>query len=76
MRECTGGGAFAETIINTLFGFMPRLGGNLRLFDTNAPRGFSGDLCNVRYGSSMYGIGASGVGLSLKIDRFRATKAI
>jgi hypothetical protein len=66
MRECTGGGAFAETIINTLFGFTPRLGGNLRLRDTNAPRGFSGELCNVRYGSSMYEIRASGVGLNLK----------
>jgi hypothetical protein len=66
MRECTGGGAFAETIINMLFGFMPRLGGNLRLCDTNAPRGFLGELCNVRYGSSMYEIGASGVGLNLK----------
>jgi hypothetical protein len=66
MRECTGGGAFAETIINTLFGFMPRLGGDLRLCDTNAPRGFLGELCNVRYGSSLYEIGASGVGLNLK----------
>jgi hypothetical protein len=66
MRECTGGGAFAETIINTLFGFMPKLGGNLRLCDTNAPRGFVGELCNVRYGSSMYEISASGAGLNLK----------
>ena len=66
MRECTGGGAFAETIINTLFGFMPRLGGDIRLCDTNAPRGFLGELCNVRYGSSLYEIGASGVGLNLK----------
>jgi hypothetical protein len=52
--------------VNTLFGYMPRLGGNLRLCDTNAPRGFLGELCNVRYGSSMYEIRASGVGLNLK----------
>ena len=46
--------------------YILRLGGNLRLFDTNAPRGFLGELCNVRYGSSMYEIGASGVGLNLR----------
>ena len=27
MRECCGGGAFAETTVTTLFGFRPRLGG-------------------------------------------------
>ena len=65
MRECTGGGAFAETIISTLFGYSARPGGKLVLTDAKVRRGFSGELHHVRYGSELLRIrsGESGVEL-------------
>src|SRR5260370_20179323 len=44
MRECTGGGAFAETIIGTLFGYAPTLGGKPALIDGGGRPGFLVDL--------------------------------
>ena len=58
MRECCGGGAFAETIVTTLFGFRPGLGA-LELFDTTIPRGFLGELRQLRYGSGLYTVKSS-----------------
>jgi len=66
MRECTGGGAFAETIINTLFGYIPRLGQPLNLFEPHTPRGFVGKLCHVRYGSDQFTIRSDNSGLHLR----------
>ncbi len=65
MRECTGGGAFAETIISTLFGYSAKPGGKLELVDANVRRGFRGDLRHLRYGSDLFSIrsGESGVDL-------------
>jgi hypothetical protein len=65
MRECTGGGAFAETIINTLFGYMPRLGQPLQLFEPHVSRGFAGTLSHVRYGSDLFTIESGSPGLHL-----------
>ena len=66
MRECTGGGAFAETIINTLFGYIPRLGQPLKLFEPHISRGFAGKLCHVRYGSDQFTIQSDNSGLHLR----------
>ena len=66
MRECTGGGAFAETIINTLFGYIPRLGQPLNLFEPHTPRGFVGKLCHVRCGSDQFTIRSDNSGLHLR----------
>jgi hypothetical protein len=65
MRECTGGGAFAETIISTLFGYSAKPGGKLELVDANVSRGFRGDLRHIRYGGDLFSIrsGESGVDL-------------
>lgn len=66
MRECTGGGAFAETIINTLFGYTPKLGHQLTLFEPDTPRGFAGELSHVRYGSDLFTIRSGSEGLNLR----------
>jgi hypothetical protein len=66
MRECTGGGAFAETIINTLFGYIPKLGQRLTLFEPRIPRGFAGELCHVQYGSDQFAIRSGSAGLHLR----------
>jgi hypothetical protein len=66
MRECTGGGAFAETIINTLFGYIPKLGRPLTLFAAAIPRGFTGELFHVRYGNDRFAIRSDNAGLNLR----------
>jgi hypothetical protein len=66
MRECTGGGAFAETIINTLFGYIPKLGQELTLFEPDTPRGFTGELCHVQHGSDQFAILSGNAGLHLR----------
>lgn len=66
MRECTGGGAFAETIINTLFGYIPKLGQRLTLFEPSIPRAFAGELRHVRYGRDQFAIRSGNAGLHLR----------
>jgi hypothetical protein len=69
MRECSCGGAFAETIISTLFGFAAKPGGKPVLMDAGVPRGFRGELRHVRYGSELLRIrsGDTGVELSKEV---------
>ena len=66
MRECSGGGAFAETVIGTLFGYAAKPGGKLALMDAKVPRGFRGELHHVRYGNELIRLrsGETGVDLS------------
>jgi hypothetical protein len=66
MRECTGGGAFAETIINTMFGYIPKLGRPLTLVEPDSPRGFTGELFHVRYGNDQFAIRSDNAGLNLR----------
>lgn len=66
MRECTGGGAFAETIINTLFGYIVKPGGKLALMDAGVRRGFHGELHHVRCGSELFRIRSGEAGVSLR----------
>ena len=69
MRECSGGGAFAETVIGTLFGYAAKPGTKLTLADDGVRRGFRGELHHVRYGSEMLRIrsGENGVDLGKEI---------
>jgi len=66
MRECTGGGAFAETVICTLFGFAAKPGGKLVLMDAEVRRGFSGELHHVRYGSELFRFRSGETGVDLR----------
>jgi hypothetical protein len=68
MRECTGGGAFAETVLCTLFGYLPKLSGAPELLNADTPRGFSGELRHLRYGAQTYTIQSGDVGLRLQIE--------
>ena len=66
MRECCGGGAFAESIITTVFGFRPQIGRELETFAANVPRGFLGELRHVRLGSRTYTIVSGSSGLKVR----------
>src|SRR5579859_8210761 len=56
MRECSGGGAFAETIIGTVFGYEARPGAKLALMAAGMRRGFRAELHHVRFGSELFRI--------------------
>lgn len=66
MRECTGGGAFAETVLCTLFGYLPRLTGTPGLLNADTPRNFTGELRHLRHGGQMYTIQSGNTGLRLE----------
>jgi hypothetical protein len=53
MRECVGGGAFAEMTIGALFGYAPQIGRPLRLLSPAVDRGFEGKLLHVRHGAKL-----------------------
>jgi hypothetical protein len=63
MRESVGGGAFAEMIIGTLFGFQPRAEEELQLYEADTNRGFAGKLLNVSHDGRLLDItsGPNGV---------------
>jgi hypothetical protein len=65
MRECTGGGAFAETIIGTIFGFGAKPGGTPELMDARVGRGFIGELHHVRYGRGLLRLRSGEAGVEL-----------
>jgi len=64
MRESVGGGAFAEMIIGTLFGFAPGFNQDLTLYDASADRGFQGKLLNVRYRDKLLDINCDTSGVN------------
>jgi len=66
MRECCGGGAFAEAVVATLFGFRPAVGRKLELFEGKVSRGFEGELRHVRHGSGLYTVRSTVTGLILR----------
>jgi len=68
MRECTGGGAFAETVLCTLFGYQPKLSGALELLKADTPRSFNGELRHLRRGTKTYTMHSGDAGLGLKIE--------
>ncbi len=68
MRECVGGGAFAEIIIATLFGFAPEYGTPSQLFSPEAVRGdFQGKLLNVHRDGELFSITGSSAGVSIAV---------
>ena len=66
MRECSGGGAFAETVICTLFGYDAKPGGKLALMNAGVRRGFRGELHHVRYGSELLRVRSGEAGVDLR----------
>jgi hypothetical protein len=66
MRESIGGGAFAETIIGTLFGFDPKIDQPLQLFEPTVDRGFEGMLKNVRFHDKLMDIESDSNGVSIR----------
>ncbi len=66
MRECTGGGAFAETVLCTLFGYLPKLSGAPGLLNADTPRSFTGELRHLRHGAQLYAIHSGNTGLKLQ----------
>jgi len=66
MRECTGGGAFAETVVCTLFGYLPKLSGALELLSADTPRTFNGELRHLRRGEQMFTVQSGNTGLRLQ----------
>ena len=64
MRESVGGGAFAEMIIGTLFGFQPQADKELVLYQPDVDRGFEGQLLNVRHNGRLLDITSSSEGVS------------
>ena len=64
MRESVGGGAFAEVIIGTLFGFRPQEGKELMLYEPQIDRGFAGQLLNVRFDNRLLDITSNSDGVS------------
>lgn len=56
MRECVGGGAFAEVILESLFGFNPTFGKPLELYEPDVDRGFAGTLNNINFRGEMVNI--------------------
>jgi hypothetical protein len=66
MRESVGGGAFAETIIGTLFGFQPQSGKALSLYDPNVDRGFEGRLLNVNFRGKLLDITSNTEGVGIR----------
>ncbi len=65
MRECVGGGAFAEMIIGALFGYSPEVGGPLALYEPKAPRGFAGKLLHLRHGGKLHTLVSGDGGVSV-----------
>ena len=65
MRECSGGGAFAETIIGTLFGYAVKPGSKPALMDAGVRRGFRGELQHVRLGTELLRIRSGETGVDL-----------
>ncbi len=64
MRESIGGGAFAEMIIGTLFGFQPHANATLQLYKPDVARGFEGKLLNVRHNGRLLDITSNSAGVS------------
>jgi hypothetical protein len=66
MRESVGGGAFAEMIIGTLFGFQPQATSDLTLYEAEVDRGFEGELLNVQHDGRLLDITSNSDGVSYR----------
>jgi hypothetical protein len=68
MKECIGGVAFTDVVINTFFGFMPTLDGRALLVDSHTPRPFDARLSHVRSHSGLVAITADQTGLIVRTE--------
>jgi hypothetical protein len=65
MKECISGGAFADVVISTFFGFAPSVDGKNILVDPQTPRPFTGRLRHVSFRGEKLTIKASEKGASV-----------
>lgn len=65
MREATSGGAFAEIIVRSIFGFTPRPGGPVELLEPSRDRGVQGAMRRLRRGGETVDIESGPRGLRL-----------
>ncbi|HEY2084088.1 MAG TPA: hypothetical protein VGI88_15000, partial [Verrucomicrobiae bacterium] len=63
MKECISGGAFADVVVNTFFGFAPSLDGKNLLADPQTPRPFTGKLVNVHVRGQTFALSAGSSGV-------------
>jgi len=64
-KECIAGGAFADVIIGTLFGFQPDWQGNM-FINSRSPRPFVGKLRNLRFRNKLYNVSAGSRGVAIQ----------
>jgi hypothetical protein len=69
MRECVGGGAFAEMIVGTLFGFEPTFGSELKLLATDTNRDFQGKLIDLPYRGKLLDLTSEPSGVSFHVHQ-------
>jgi hypothetical protein len=65
MKECVSGGAFADVVISTFFGFAPSVDGENILADPQTPRPFTGKLLHVSFRGERLTINANGKNASV-----------
>ncbi|MGA2869287.1 MAG: hypothetical protein ABSF34_09025, partial [Verrucomicrobiota bacterium] len=65
MKECISGGAFADVVISTFFGFAPSVDGKNILADPQTPRPFTGVLRHVSFRGERLTIKANEKGASV-----------
>lgn len=62
------GGAFADVIVSSFFGFQPDWAGKLAIVDPESPRGFEGSLSGVRWRGRLYTFTSGAHGVSMKMQ--------
>jgi hypothetical protein len=62
------GGAFADVIISSFFGFQPDWAGNLPIVNPEMPRGFEGRLSGLRWRGKLYTVTSGAHGVSMKMQ--------
>ncbi len=69
MKECISGVAFADVILNTIFGFSPAVDGHMLVDDPQIPRPFEGTLTGICYREELLQLAASNGGITITGDR-------
>lgn len=64
MKECISGGAFADVVVSSFFGFAPSVDGKTILTDPQTPRAFTGKLLHVSFRGKKFTINADKNGTS------------
>ena len=60
------GGAFADVIISSFFGFQPDWAGKLAIVNPELPRGFEGRLSGLRWRGKLYTVASGAHGVSME----------